>query len=153
MIEIKSAPKGHAELARQLGAAFIRCAVNFIPEIEEYVKEGDKQVSFGARVDFWTDKNENIRCKLVPKEPKLPTTKLDPFQFTLRIEGGQLSFAFEGEPAEPEPPEAEAAAAPARPKGRTKANGGTEVTISDEPPTPYPPEIADEEGDSDQPSA
>ena len=107
-------------LSMQLAAAFGQVAADCIPAIEKYMRDSEdpREVSFGARVRFWTDKEDRLRAQLVPKSPKLSTVDLENYDFTLAWQSGQITFDFVGVPvpAEPaaasEPTSQEAMAAP-----------------------------------------
>lgn len=95
-------------LATQIAAAFAQVGVACIPEIEKYIREAavPRQVSYGCRVDFWLDKEENLRVRVVPAAPKLPTVELETTHMTLTWQDNQLAFDYEGEP-KPKEPESE----------------------------------------------
>lgn len=112
-------------LAARLGAAFAEVGFQAIPPISEYLQAAEvpRQVSFSSRVDFWRDKDDNMRCRLVPSSPKLPTIELDTQEFTLTWHEGQLSFAYDGQPQEAEPEGGEPQPPAASPSPNAGANG------------------------------
>ncbi len=115
MTEVHPATKA---LAMQLGAAFAQIGADCIPAIEKYLREATdpKEVSFGCRVRFWTDKEDTLRAQLIPATPKLPTLELDNYDFTLAWQGAQLAFVFVGDAPPQQPAQAAQPAQPAAPE-------------------------------------
>jgi len=140
-------------LAVRIASAFAAVGGDCIPAIQEYLLEADvpRQVSYGCRVDFWLDKDENLRARLVPTPPKLPTVQLEKTDFTLVWEDGQLAFGFVGVPGDEPKTETVAATSKkkttkkkASKKTASKSNGDAQPTTEDTPPPlpPLPPPVA-----------
>lgn len=106
------------ELSTRIAAAFAEIGFQAIPAIDSYLQNASvpREVSYGCRVRFWRDKDDNLRAQLIPAQPKLPTVDLEKVEFTLTWENGQLAFDYDGMPQPP-------------------AEAGTE----DPPPAPTPP--------------
>ena len=137
-------------LATQLAAAFAQVGADCIPAIEKYMRESEepREVSFGARVRFWTDKEDRLRAQLVAKSPKLPTVELEDYDFTLSWQGAQLAFDFVGAPsaaapAVPAEPAATSAPTPAAAIPATVAapQSGNGAAPPEPPKEPLPPMV------------
>ena len=98
----------------QIAAAFAQVGAESIPVIEEYMRESmePREVSYGCRVRFWTDKQDRLRAQLIPVSPKLPTVELEKYEFTLKWNHNQLQFDFAGLPPEPAEPAGTSSATP-----------------------------------------
>lgn len=110
-------------LATRIAAKFAEVGFDAIPAIEEYMRSAavPREVSYGCRVRFWLDKDENLRAQLVPAAPKLPTVELERFDFTLAWQDGQLAFDYDGVPEAGDAKPTADDAAPSSPNPR--ANG------------------------------
>lgn len=127
------------KLATQLAAVFAQVGADCIPAIQKYMLESDDpgEVSFGARVRFWIDKEQKLRAQLIPKSPKLPTIELDNTDFTLAwSDDHQLALEFVGEAPTSK---AEPVAAPPAPTSKAAKSGNGAAAPESPAPPPLPP--------------